>query len=72
MGTESIAVMPRSPSRTWHCAALRSVGTLLLRAAERLDRAPPRALPLEPLVAHLSGREERLLDLRHRIHCRYY
>jgi len=53
-------------------SALRSVGLLLLRAAERLERASLRMLPLEPLVAHLSDREERLLDLRHRIHCRYY
>jgi len=52
-------------------AALRSFATLLLRIAERLDRASVGSLALEPAY-RAASMEERLLDLRHRLLSRYY
>ena len=51
--------------------ALRSVASLLLRIAERLVRHAGRSLAFEPAF-HDASVEERLLDLRHRLHSRYY
>jgi hypothetical protein len=52
-------------------AALRSVASLLLRIAERLDRLAARPLAFEPALPDRSI-DERLLELRHRLHSRYY
>jgi len=52
-------------------AALRSVASLLLRIAERLDRLAARSLACEPAFPDPSI-EEGLLELRHRLHSRYY
>jgi len=51
--------------------ALRSVASLLLRIAERLDRLAVPPLAFEPAFRDASV-QERLLDLRHRLHSRYY
>jgi hypothetical protein len=51
--------------------ALRSLASLLLWIAERLDRHAGRSLALEAPFGD-SSVEERLLDLRHRLHTRYY
>jgi len=50
--------------------ALRSVASLLLRIAERLDRLAVPPLAFEPAFRDASV-QERLLDLRHRLHSRY-
>jgi len=52
-------------------AALRSVASLLLRIAERLDRLAARSPACEPAFPDPSI-EEGLLELRHRLHSRYY
>jgi hypothetical protein len=52
-------------------AALRSFAALLLRIAERLDRPAAGSFAFEPVFRDPSI-EERLLDLRHRLHSRYY
>lgn len=52
-------------------AALRSFASVLLRIAERLDRLAGRSLAFEPAF-RADSIEERLLDLRYRVHSRYY
>ena len=51
--------------------ALRSFASALLRIAELLDRQAGGPLALEPAFRD-SSIEERLLELRHRLHSRYY
>ena len=51
--------------------ALRSVASLLLWIAAQLDRRAGPSLSFEPAFRDASM-EERLLDLRHRLHSRYY
>jgi hypothetical protein len=50
---------------------LRALAAVLMRAAEGLERPAARTLALEP-VAGPSSAEDRLLDLRNRLHGRYY
>jgi hypothetical protein len=53
-------------------AALRSFVSLLRRIAERLDRRTARSPAFGTALPDSSPIEERLLDLRHRLHSRYY
>jgi hypothetical protein len=56
----------------WHADGLRWLGSLLLGAADYLERAPIDDAPCEPLPAHLARADDCLDEVRARIHSRYY
>jgi hypothetical protein len=56
----------------WHADALRWLGSLLLGAADYLERAPIDGSPCEPLPAHLAHADESLDEVRARIHLSCY
>lgn len=55
----------------WYADGLRWIGTLFHDAADHFERVSLAAVPLEPRP-DLTSPEDRVSELRHRIHSRYY